>query len=242
MLTAWQEAEIIDIQPEVAGTKRFFLRLPEVETLDFRPGQFMTFDLPIHEKRNRRWRSYSIASAPNGTNVLEFVIVLLEGGLGTEYLFNQASIGTRFPVRGPQGHFTLPESIEKEICFICTGTGIAPFRSMLQHIYQNNIPHKGLQLVFGTRLQENILYYNEMKELDQKMPDFTYHVALSREKNPDWTGYKGYVHQIYENLYADKRDAHFYICGWQNMIDEACQRLHAMGYQRKINIICESYG
>ncbi len=35
-------------------------------------------DLPIHEKKNKRWRSYSIASSPDGTNILEFVIVQLE--------------------------------------------------------------------------------------------------------------------------------------------------------------------
>lgn len=242
MLSPWNDVEIIDIQEEAPGTRRFYIKVPAFEKIDFKPGQFMTFDLPIHEKRNKRWRSYSIASAPNDTNVLEFVIVLLEGGLGTNYLFNQATVGTTFPMRGPQGHFTLPETIDKEICFICTGTGIAPFRSMLLHIHRHQIPHKGLHLVFGSRLKENALYYKEMTELAGKMPGFSYHVALSRDKSADWTGYKGYVHQIYESIYADHRDAYFYICGWQNMLDEACQRLQTMGYQRKVHIICESYG
>ncbi|QQS29992.1 MAG: oxidoreductase [Sphingobacteriales bacterium] len=242
MSVLWNEGEIVDIQPEAPGTKRFFVKVPEFEAIDFKPGQFMTFDLPIHEKRNRRWRSYSIASAPDGTNVLEFVIVLLEGGLGTEYLFKQATVGTKFLLRGPQGHFTLPETIDKEICFICTGTGIAPFRSMLWHIHRQQIEHKGMNLIFGSRLQENILYHQEMLELQSKLKGFNYHVALSREKSPDWKGYTGYVHQIYSTLFADQRDAYFYICGWQNMLDEACHRLLEMGYQRKINIICESYG
>lgn len=242
MLDPWNEGEIVDVQEEAPGTKRFYIKVPAFESIDFKPGQFMTFDLPIHEKRNKRWRSYSIASAPNGTNVLEFVIVILEGGLGTEYLFNKASVGTKFMMRGPQGHFTLPQNIEKEICFICTGTGIAPFRSMLLHIHNHQIPHQGLHLIFGTRLRENILYHKEMTQLAEEMEGFSYHVALSRDQSPDWTGYRGYVHQIYESIYADHRDAFFFICGWQNMIDETFKRLQEMGYQKKVNILCESYG
>jgi ferredoxin-NADP reductase len=65
---------------ETASTKRFFFQIPSMERFDFEPGQFVTLDLPIHEQKNKRWRSYSIASAPNGTNEFELVIVKMEGG------------------------------------------------------------------------------------------------------------------------------------------------------------------
>ncbi|MEJ7680423.1 MAG: FAD-binding oxidoreductase [Segetibacter sp.] len=74
------------ISEETSSTHRFWIQIPEVESFDFIPGQFVTLDLPIHEKKNKRWRSYSIASAPDKTNVIELVIVLLEGGAGY-YLF-----------------------------------------------------------------------------------------------------------------------------------------------------------
>jgi CDP-4-dehydro-6-deoxyglucose reductase len=116
------------------------------------PGQFVTLDLPIHEKPNKRIRSYSIASWPDGTNVLELVIVLLEGGLGTTYLFNNIVVGSELTLRGPQGVFTLDdEDLQKDIIMICTGTGIAPFRSMATYIKLHNIPHNNIYLIFGTR-------------------------------------------------------------------------------------------
>src|SRR3954465_12789706 len=135
MLQPWRTGKIIRIENETASTRRFWIEVPELEAFDFVPGQFVTLDLPIHEKPNKRWRSYSIASCPDGTNVYELVIVLLENGAGTTWLFNNAVVGTEIPFRGAQGVFTLDtENLEKDLFLICTGTGIAPFRSMAQHI------------------------------------------------------------------------------------------------------------
>lgn len=66
------------------------------------------------------------------------VIVLLEGGAGTTYLFNEVAVGSTLLMRGPQGVFVLPKSITTDLYFICTGTGVAPFRSMLLDIHQKN--------------------------------------------------------------------------------------------------------
>src|SRR6476660_806990 len=135
MLPAWQTGIVERIEPAGPATRRFFIRLPETERFEFKGGQFVTLDLPIHEQKNKRWRSYSIASPPDGTNVFELVIVYLEGGLGTTYLFNDISVGSELLLRGPQGKFTLPEPIAEDLYFICTGTGIAPFRSMAQFLH-----------------------------------------------------------------------------------------------------------
>ena len=147
-LQPWRKAVVSRIEEEADLTRRFYITVPEVENFDFKPGQFVTLDLPIHEKPNKRWRSYSIASWPNGTNEIELVIVLLEGGAGTRYLFNEIQPGSELTFRGPQGVFTLPDTIEKDLFLICTGTGIAPFRSMMHHIDRHNIPHKNIYLIF----------------------------------------------------------------------------------------------
>src|SRR6478609_10719955 len=133
-LQPWQKGVITRIEQETYNTRRFWIQLPETGRFDFQPGQFVTLDLPIHEKPAKRIRSYSIASWPDGTNVFELLIVLLEGGAGTTYLFNEIREGSELTLRGPQGVFVLPEEIERDIYLICTGTGIAPFRSMIHHI------------------------------------------------------------------------------------------------------------
>ncbi len=244
----WRTAVVERITEEVKNTRRFFFRVPDLEQFDFIPGQFVTLDLPIHEKPARRWRSYSIASRPDGSNVFELCIVLLEGGAGTTYLFNEVREGSEIPVRGPLGAFILPDNlVQKDIYFICTGTGIAPFRSMLHHILVNNIPHKGIYLIFGTRKRENLLYFDEMVHLAASLPEFHFMPTLSREV---WEGRTGYVHDVYEDMLRrnstpvgseEESGAVFYLCGWKDMINEAKKRITDMGFSRKC-IHQELYG
>jgi ferredoxin-NADP reductase len=237
MVPQWQTGIVKRIEQATHNTRRYWVELPDAPAFAFKPGQFVTLDLPIHEQRNRRWRSYSIASMPDG-NVIELLIVHLPGGLASEYLFNEIKEGSAFTLRGPQGVFVLPEALDKDLYMICTGTGIAPYRSMLQQITRHNIPHKNIHLIFGTRTQQDLLYADEMRALEQTIPGFKYHVTLSREL---WEGNMGYVHDVYERLVADKPPALFMLCGWRAMIDEARQRIQNLGYDKK-DIHLELYG
>jgi CDP-4-dehydro-6-deoxyglucose reductase len=80
-----------------------------------------------------------------------------------------------------------------------------------------------------------------MQDLAERMENFEYVATLSRETSPEWKGGKGYVHGIYEDLFADQRPAHFYLCGWKDMIHQARQGIADMGYDRK-SIHVEIYG
>ncbi len=152
MLLPWRKGIVIRIEEEAEDTRRYWIQVPELDSFDFKPGQFVTLDLPIHEKPNKRWRSYSIASWPDGTNVFELIIVLDKMGLGTNWIFNEVNIGSELTFRGALGVFTLPENLtETDLFLICTGTGIAPFRSMVHHIQNHNIPHNNIYLIFGCR-------------------------------------------------------------------------------------------
>ena len=242
MLDQWYSGYVTKIINETHNTRRFWIEVPGRDHFDFKPGQFVTLDLPIHEKKNKRWRSYSIASHPNGSNIIELVIVLLEGGPGSTYLFTEVKEGSELLMRGPQGVFVLPEELDRDLYLICTGTGIAPFRSMAHHIKIHNIPHKDIYLIYGSRYIKDLLYPQEMRDLQNELPGFHYIPTLSREDDPSWWGRKGYVHTIYEEmLSAEKPAANFFLCGWKAMIDEAKQRIQALGYDRK-SIHQELYG
>jgi len=237
----WYDSKVIKIQDETPLTKRFWVTIEGEESFDFKAGQFVTMDLPIHEKRLKRWRSYSIASAPDDSLVLEFCIVKLEGGLGTKYLFEEVEIGTSIRFKGADGVFYLPQEITKEMVMICTGTGVAPFRSMLIDLQNRKINHPPIHLIFGTRQAEGILYREEFEQLAKEHPNFKYSIALSREDTADT--YRGYVHQIYTKDHAVVcPDVHFYLCGWKNMIDDALiQLIEEMGYD-KTQVHYELYG
>jgi len=244
----WRTGKVIRISDETYNTRRFWIQVPELENFDFKAGQFVTIDFPIHEKPNKRWRSYSIASWPDGSNIFELLVVLLEGGAGTTYLFNEVKEGSELTYRGPQGVFTLPEPIDRDLFFVCTGTGIAPFRSMANYIQLHDVPHKNIYLVFGCRTQKDLLYYDEMKAMENKLENFFYLPTLSRE---GWDGHTGYVHSLYEEICNKNKEAcedleelkpaKFYLCGWKAMIDDAKKKIIELGYDRKA-IHQELYG
>ena len=247
-LEPWRTGTVTGIEDATYNTKRFFIKVNELDSFHFKAGQFVTLDLPIHEQKNKRWRSYSIASWPDGTNVFELLIVLAENGAGTNYLFNEVTVGSELTFRGAQGVFTLPENIDKDLFLICTGTGIAPFRSILNYMYLHNIPHQNIYLIFGCRTQKDLLYHEEMLALEKKIENFNYMPTLSRE---GWEGHKGYVHSLYEQICKENNEAcedlqhlkpaSFYLCGWKAMIDDARQKIAALGYDRKA-VHLELYG
>jgi glycine betaine catabolism B len=242
MLAPWITGKVIRISDETPTTRRFWIEIPGMPVFDFKPGQFITIDLPIHEKANKRLRSYSLASWPDGSNVFELIIVKLEDGAGSTYLFTEIKVGSELKLRGPQGVFVLPPVLDKDLYLICTGTGIAPFRSMIHLIRDQKIAHKKIHLIFGCRTKSDLLYYEEMKSLENELEGFSYHPILSREQ---WEGKTGYVHSIYlelcKNHHEDTLPAYFLLCGWRPMIDEAKKNLLELGYDKK-TIHIELYG
>ena len=87
------------------------------------------------------------------------------------------------------------------------------------------------------------IFYSAMNFFffEKNLSGFKYDVALSRE--PEWTGYKGYVHGVYTEGYKNARpDVDFYICGWSNMIDDAVAKLIVdLGFD-KSQVHYELYG
>lgn len=238
----WLTGKIIDIQDQSPTTKLFKVAIEEDEIIEYKAGQFVVMDLPIHEKRLKRWRSYSIANAPNSENILEFSIVKLEGGAGTKYLFEETKIGTELKFKKPAGIFTLPSDVsDKELVFVCTGTGVAPFRAMIFDVLKQKKAFKKIHLIFGTRTEEGILFKDEFENLATELDNFYYDVALSRSDNPAY--HSGYVHAIYLEQYAKVRpEVQFYLCGWSKMIDEANFNLTEKISYDKSQVIYELYG
>ena len=246
-MLAWQKGKIIEIRQVAPTTRSFFIETSETPSFDFEPGQFITLDLPIHTQKNRRWRSYSISSSPNQSNIIELIIVYLDGGAGSHFLFNETKVGDELTFRGPLGKFVMPSTLDKDLYLICTGTGVAPFRSMINHIYKNHIPFKNIYLIFGCRTLDYALYKEEFINLQTELNNFHYLPCFSREVEiPNWAR-QGYVHNVYLEQIQNKKtngylpEANFYLCGWKNMIDEAQQKIMELGYTKK-DIHYELYG
>ncbi len=211
----WQNAKIIEIVDLTENVKKFFLQ-PETP-VDFSPGQFVVLELPIDEKRNKRWRSYSMANTPNEKGIIELCISRQVNGLGTSYLFDIAEEGEDLWMKRPDGVFTLPEDAP-HVVMICTGTGVVPFRSMILD-WEDKKSDQSIHLIFGTRYGRNILYAGDFIDTERSNKKFSYDVVLSREEIDQF--HSGYVHDIYREKYKNDESSVFMVCGWTEMVEEA---------------------
>ena len=239
MSTKWYSGTVVEVVDFSKSIKQLFIKIDHPEKFEFEAGQFITLDLPIHQNRLNRWRSYSICNLPNKENIIELCIVKLERGLASEYFFERVIVGTVLKLKGPGGGFVLPQKVENKLVFICTGTGVAPFRSMILSLYSRR-SQNDVHLIFGTRTREELLYYDEFGKLAKSNSGFKYSVVLSRD---NWDGPRGYVHDLYMKEYTGNADnTDFYLCGWSDMVDEAVSNLLLKLKVKKENIHYELFG
>jgi len=238
-------AVLVDIIKETKTNWRFIFESPLYDEINFVPGQLVQLGFMESDEANGVpeylvKRNYSVASWPDGTNRFELIITYLQGGQMSRKLFYNSKIGDEFLYNGPMGVFTLPETIDRDIYFVSTGSGISPFRSMLGYIEKNKIPTKNIKLFFGTRTKEDIPYFEEMKKYEKTIPNFEYIPCLSREK---WEGHNGYVHTAYlpELTTLDEKPL-IYFCGWDKMIREGRSYLSDLGYEMMKDIRVEIFG
>jgi ferredoxin-NADP reductase len=194
-----------------------FLR--EDAPLDFEPGQWISLALPVDPAGPPLRRSYSIASAPDGTGRFELAVTLVQGGPGSTLLHALAP-GAVLQATGPQGFFTRPAGIPS--LFVATGTGFTPLRSMIHGSLRAGAMEP-MVVLLGVRHEEDILYRDELEGLQRQHPNLRVHVTLSRP-GEGWAGLRGYVQEHASPLWsalterAGEQAPHLFVCGLERMV------------------------
>jgi ferredoxin-NADP reductase len=201
------------------------------------PGQWLSL---THTKLDGEeiTRAYSIASPPDG-NRFAFCLNRVQDGFMSNYLCDLAP-GAMISGQGPFGNFILRPPLRDTI-FIATGTGIAPYRSMLHWLLADPARHQGKHfwLLFGSRTEKEIYYHDEFLRLATEHKNFDYLPTLSRGDN-DWKGLRGYVQEHVPGIVATRIDMHAYICGLDKMVSANRELLKHLGWDRKA-ILYEKY-
>jgi len=234
-------AVLVDIIKETNKNWRFIFESPLYDTLNYKSGQLVQLVAKPGEK-DQIVRNYSIASWKDGTNKFELIITYLNHGMMSEYLFKDVSIGDEFLYKGPMGIFTLPDNLmDRDIYLVSTGSGISPFRSMINYIYKNKVPFKSIKLFFGTRTESDLLYRDELEKIQKELPNFEYIPTLSQESKEGFR--EGHVHEHYLKLIDESSEKPWvYFCGWDRMISEGRFHLDERGFEMTKDIRVEIFG
>ena len=213
----------------------FWVRFDEAPT-PFEPGQYMTTGVFADGKL---WqRPYSVASAPlvAGTDGYEFYVRLVPIIRFTTLLW-RLPVGHRMRMIGPKGKFLLEPNDRRTHLFISTGTGIAPFMSMLRDTLAGYRPRKTVVL-HGCSYVDELGYRDELEALERDPAcPVTYVPTISRPNDPRNAGWRGrtgraenVVSEVCRDLNLRPERTVVYICGNPDMILNAESVLMENGF------------
>ncbi len=219
-------------------TKHLEFEMLNRSRFGFVAGQWLSFK---HNKLDGEeiTRAYSIASAPSEDSHFALCLNRVQDGFMSNFLCDMKE-GDEISAQGPFGDFILRPPM-MDTLFIATGTGIAPFRSMLHWVLADHDRHQDrrLWLLFGNRTEADIYYNDEFVQLASEHPNFQYLPTLSRG-GADWKGLRGYVQEHVTGIVQGRTDIHAYICGLNDMIKANRELLKTLGCNRRA-IFYEKY-
>ncbi len=222
---------------------------------EFKAGQYAVLALPGSAKRTELSdpeekqadpdklikRAYSIASSSRQNEYLELYITLVRSGELTPRLFALEEGDKVFLAPKFKGVFTIDKAPEAaNLVLIATGTGIAPYVSMIRSILTCHDNRK-FAILHGARHSWDLGYRAELSTLAVQCENITYIPIISRpdEEESGWTADTGHVQKLWESgaieaqggYRPDPSNTHIFLCGAPAMIEEMVTLLSTEGYK-----------
>jgi len=197
------------------------LKLPTNQRLQFLAGQYIDILL-----KDGKRRSFSLANAPHDDEFLQLHARNYPGGVFAEHVFTRMKVKDILRFTGPLGSFFLRDAPEDtSIIFLASGTGFAPIKSILEHIfYQENSrgSKRKMTLYWGARTKADLYLADLADKWQQQHDNFTFVPVLSEPLPTDnWKGRSGLVHQAVMQDFHSLETCQVYACGAPVMVKAA---------------------
>ena len=187
--------------------------------------KFKMWDLVAKNENPNEFRAYSMANHPAEGNIVMLNVRIAHPppqkwdappGVASSYIFNLKP-GDKVTISGPYGEFFIKDT-NREMVYIGGGAGMAPLRSHLFHLFHTLKTGRKVSYWYGARSKREMFYDDHFKNIQNKFPNFNYHVALSDPMPQDnWDGFTGFIHQVVNDNYLSKHEdpteIEYYMCG-----------------------------
>jgi propane monooxygenase reductase component len=218
-------AEVAANVPVTRDMRHLVLNLVSSDDFKFFPGQYVDITVP----GTNEVRSFSMANtSARESRQLEFIIKIYPDGLFSGCL-EQLKVGDRLELSGPFGVFTLRDAPDTDLVFVGGGAGMAPILCLLRSMAERGINRKAVYY-YGARRRDDLCFEDELRALEQTLPNFRYVPALSEE---GWDGETGMITDVVARSETSLAKAHAYVCGPPPMVEAAVPLLTRLGIPEK---------
>ena len=208
--------------------------------------KFKMWDLVAKNDNPSEFRAYSMANHPAEGNIVMLNVRIAHPppqkwdappGIASSYIFNLKP-GDKVTISGPYGEFFIKDT-DREMVYVGGGAGMAPLRSHLFHLFHTLKTGRKVSYWYGARSKREMFYDDHFMAIEDKFPNFKYHVALSDPMESDnWDGYTGFIHQVvldnYLSKHEDPTEIEYYMCGPPMMNKAVSGMLYDLGVDEEM--------
>jgi ferredoxin-NADP reductase len=223
----WQPADVVGVVAETPRVKTIAFDVPGWP--GHRAGQHVDVRLTAEDGYQAE-RSYSIASAPDGTRV-ELTVARIDHGEVSPYLTGQLQPGDQIELRGPVGgYFVWEPPTGGPLLLVAGGSGVVPLMAMIR-LRAAAGSYVDARLLLSSRGWDDIIYREELERLSGN--GLTVVHTLTASQPPGWTSYARRVdaEMLAEVGPGPAERPHAYICGPTPFVEAAAQALVHLGHQ-----------
>ncbi len=222
----WQLAEVVGVLTETPRVKT--IAFDVADWAGHRAGQHVDVRLTADDGYQAE-RSYSIASAPNGTR-LDLTVVRIADGEVSPYLADELKPGDRIELRGPVGGYFVWEPPQGgPLLLVAGGSGIAPLMAMIR-LRAAAGSDVDTRLLFSSHGWDDIIYRDELERLNGN--GLTVVHTLTSSQPPGWTGYARLVdaEMLAEVGPSPAERPRVYVCGPTPFVEAVAEALVHLGH------------
>ncbi|MCR3921028.1 MAG: 4Fe-4S binding protein [Firmicutes bacterium] len=218
-----QITEIIDLNKD---TKEYTFTFISPQKVAYRAGQFILLKI---EDEPKSYRAYSISTYNDDGSKVSVIVKKVDQGYGTDIIFTRFTVGDMVELEGPMGEELVPDREVEKILFIGNGIGITPFVGLAKDVLLNQPVASQVKLLSGQRFEEDFLYDDYFRQLDDQYEQFEYISVASRVKSDKY--HKGHVTDVLKEM--DVEGYKVYMCGTKNMIIDSYNILIGKGVRKE---------
>ncbi|OCC05483.1 hybrid-cluster NAD(P)-dependent oxidoreductase [Labrys sp. WJW] len=224
-----QVLEIVGITDEAPDVKTFIFRSDAQTWFRYKPGQFITLELPVTD--GPLLRTYTLSSSPSRPFAISITVKAQASSVGTRWMFDHLKVGDRIKAYGPAGDFSHHDHPAARYLFISAGSGVTPMMSMLRWL-SDCAPWTDVSFVNCARRPEEIIFREELGLLGRHMPGLKLGFMIEeRSSRENWFGHIGRIDAVRMPLLApDFREREVFCCGPEPFMRAVRELLASAGF------------